>query len=284
MTIGFLTLFTTYLLYPILGLLMLAFAALIAKKNGLLANRQLVVYALLSVLALAAPALLGFLDYNFMPYGYLVSSALYLLLGWLNVRLMAWVFDGEYKYRHELFLTLFCGLTGALFYVLVFNLCNELQYGLWASSCLLPFFFVSVFVQTYRLSLSIPLPIYKVWRFRDSSELPGDIPNYDRLPVISLQVSRSDSDPTVIHIQTKIGEEMIFGSWFKRMVMDYNREYVTAPIDDYSHESNGGWIFYYRPSAFTPRRYIVCERSFSDNRIKRKCTVIAKRVKEEVKS
>lgn len=278
------TLTFTYLLYPILGLLMLAIAALIAKKNGLLGNKRLVVYALLSIMALTAPALLGFMDYNFMPYGYLASSALYLFFGWLNVRFMAWVFDGEYKYRHELSLTLFCGLTGALFYVLVFNLCNELQYGLWASSCLVSFLFVSVFVQTYRLFLAIPLPIYKVWRFGDSPELPGDIPNYDRLPVISLHVSRSDSDPTVIHIQTKIGEEMIFGSWFKRMIMDYNREYVTAPIDDYAHESNGGWIFYHKPSIFTPRRYIDYDRSFRDNRIKRKCTVIAKRVKEEVKS
>ena len=62
MTESILTLFTTYLIYPIIGLIMVGVAALVAKKNGLLKNKRLIVYTLVSVLLLSAPALFGFLD------------------------------------------------------------------------------------------------------------------------------------------------------------------------------------------------------------------------------
>ena len=45
----------------------------------------------------------------------------------------------------------------------VFDLCNDLQYGLWASTAMLPFLFVSVFRRTYYSFLDIPLEIYKVY-------------------------------------------------------------------------------------------------------------------------
>ena len=48
-----------------------------------------------------------------------------------------------------------------LFFTLVFNLCNELKYGLWASTCLLPFVIVSVFIRTYRIFIAIPIPVYE---------------------------------------------------------------------------------------------------------------------------
>ncbi len=89
------TLFTTYLIYPILAFVLIGVAALIGKKNNLLRNKRLVVYTLLSILLFTAPALLGFLNYDFMPYVYLILACAYFILGWYNNRLLPWVFDKQ---------------------------------------------------------------------------------------------------------------------------------------------------------------------------------------------
>lgn len=165
----FQTLAFTYLLYPILGLLLVGLGIFIAKKNALLGNKRLVGYTIGAIVLLTLPALLGFLDYGFMPYGYIFLAMLYLLLGSYNIRMIAWVFKDDYKYRHEIILTGFILVVSMLFFTLVFNLCNELKYGLWASTCLLPFVIVSVFIRTYRIFIAIPIPVYEVWRYTDDT-------------------------------------------------------------------------------------------------------------------
>ena len=80
----FQTLAFTYLLYPILGLLLVGLGIFIAKKNALLNNKRLVGYTIGAIAILTLPALLGFLDYGFMPYGYIFLAMLYLLLGSYN--------------------------------------------------------------------------------------------------------------------------------------------------------------------------------------------------------
>ena len=120
----FQTLAFTYLLYPILGLLLVGLGIFIAKKNALLNNKRLVGYTIGAIVLLTLPALLGFLDYGFMPYGYIFLAMLYLLLGGYNIRMIAWVYKDDYKYRHEIILTGFILVVSMLFFTLVFNLCN----------------------------------------------------------------------------------------------------------------------------------------------------------------
>ena len=144
----FQTLAFTYLLYPILGLLLVGLGIFIAKKNALLNNKRLVGYTIGAIAILTLPALLGFLDYGFMPYGYIFLAMLYLFLGSYNIRMISWVYKDDYKYRHEIILTGFILVVSMLFFTLVFNLCNELKYGLWASTCLLPFSFPLLYAQT----------------------------------------------------------------------------------------------------------------------------------------
>ena len=124
----FQTLAFTYLLYPILGLLLVGLGIFIAKKNALLGNKRLVGYTIGAIVILTIPALLGFLDYGFMPYGYVFLAMLYLILGGYNIRMMSWVYKDDYKYRHEIILTGFILVVSMLFFTLVFNLCNELKY------------------------------------------------------------------------------------------------------------------------------------------------------------
>ena len=55
----FQTLALTYLLYPILGLLLVGLGIFIAKKNALLGNKRLVGYTIGAIVILTLPAFAG---------------------------------------------------------------------------------------------------------------------------------------------------------------------------------------------------------------------------------
>lgn len=276
------TLALTYLLFPLLGLLLVGLGIFIAKKNALLGNKRLVGYTIVTILVLTVPAILGFLDYNFMPYGYMVLSMLYLLLGWYNTRLIPWVFKNNYKYRHEAILTTFVLIVSMLFFILVFNLCNELKYGAWASTCLLPFILISVFMQTYRIFIAIPVPVYEVWRY-ETTEYQDAYFDPATLQVLQIELYKQESDSVPSNLSVKAPDGMVFGSWFRRMIDDYNLKSPMSPIDSYLLEDEGGWIFYIKPSLISPRRYIDFNDTVKNNRIRRHYVVVAKRVKEHIK-
>lgn len=275
------TIFTTYLIYPIVTLLLIAVMVLIAKKNKLLKNKRLITYTLLSILLLAVPSLLGFLDYNFMPYAYLALTAAYLLAGFYNDRLLPWAFgDPDIKYRAKIGLTLFQALTSMLLFALVFNLCNELKFGLWAAMSILPFVLVSFLVQSYRLFMQIPLPIYKVWAYEKAKgySAPEDI-DHSRLKVVSVELFKHEGDTAPIRINAKVPDEMLLGDWIKLLFEDYNRKSPHSPITTHDRE-NSGWIFYTKTWLLAPRRYLDCDLTVRDNRIREKHLIIAKRVEQ----
>lgn len=272
----------TYLLYPILGLLLVGLGFFIAKKNALLGNKRLVGYIVGAILVLSAPAMLGFLHYDFMPYGYMFLGVLYLILGWYNTRLARWIFGDKCKYRHEIILTCFLVAVSMLFFALVFNLCNELKYGAWASTCLLPFLIVSVFIQACRIFVEIPVPVYEIWKYADT-EYPDTWFDPGTLQVIQIEIYKQESDPLPSNLSVKAPDGMAFGSWFRRMIDDYNVKSPKSPIDGYSGEKDGGWIFYIKPSLVSPRRYIDFNDTVKNNRVRGKHIVVAKRVKEQTK-
>lgn len=277
------SLFTTYLIFPILGLLLVAVAAFVAKKNKLLSNKRLIFYVLLSIVIMVLPALLGVFDYGFMPYGYLFSMMLYAALGRYNIALIPKVVFKEegVKYRTEFGITLLLTLSGMVFYALVFNLCNELQYGLFASTCMLPFLLVSLFVRTYRLFLAIPESIYKVWRYNTTEhDQTYDNIDYSKLKLVKVELFKNEKDAEPLHLSAKAPDHMPFGVWIKRLISDYNLRSPLSPIDNYSSNETGGWIFYLQKSVFLPNHYIDYERTVKENRIKENDLIVAKRVVE----
>lgn len=273
----------TYLLWPLLGLLLVGLGVFIAKKNALLGNKRLIGYFIGAVILLTLPALLGFLNYDFMPYGYLTLAFLYLILGSYNTRLVSWVFNNEYKYRQELTLTLFMQATAMLFFVLVFNLCNELQYGLWASTSILSFLFISLFVRSYQLYLNIPEAIYKVWQFNDSPNIDmyANV-DFGRLKVVRLEVYKADGDAEPLLLKCKIPDQIGFGVWVKQLIEDYNKEHPLSAIKHTNAGEPDSWIFYRHNSILLPKRYIDSLLTVKENRIGENCLIVAKRVKEYV--
>ncbi len=235
------TIFTTYLIYPLLGIVLIGVSFLIGKKNNLLRNKRLITYTLLSITLLTAGALLGFLDYNFMPYGYIVLIVFYLIAGYWNNYLLLWIFNlKEMKYHIKIGYTLLQFAIAFLFFTMVFNLCNELKYGLWAATTLLPFLLISLLVRSYEILIHIPSLIYKVWEYDRTSgySAPEDI-DHSKLKVVTMQVFKQEEDAEPIRINAKVPDEMLLGDWIKLLFEDYNIKSAHAPIDVYGE---GGWL------------------------------------------
>ena len=85
-------LISSYLLMPVLTVIFGIAAYFIARKNKLLNNKKLIVYLLLCGIVLALPGLSGFMDYNFMPYIYVLLAILYWTAGYYNRFLLRKVF------------------------------------------------------------------------------------------------------------------------------------------------------------------------------------------------
>lgn len=268
-------------MWPLLGLLLVGLGVFIAKKNALLSNKHLIGYTIGTILVLTTPALLGFLGYDFMPKGYIFLMMIYLVSGWYNTRLMSWVFQKDFKYRCELFLTLFVQAVAMLFFVLLFNLCNNLQYGLWASTAMLPFVFVSLFVQSYHLFLNIPEPIYKMWRYGSSDSIDMyDKVDFGALKVVTLEICKNEGDAKPLRLKGKLPEELPFGVWLRQLIDDYNKKSPLLPIQYRNAEEEDSWIFYRHNSIFLPKRYIDYEITSKENKIRDNSFIVAKRIKE----
>ncbi len=275
---------TSYLLMPLLAIIFGFIAYFIAKKNKLFKNKKLIFYVLLGSLILSLPALLGFIDYWFMPYLYILLQILYLILGWNNIKLLKRFLpaaDEKRPYSIEFFIQFLMMFVGAAFFSLIFNLCNELKYGIWACTCLLTFVFPSLFWETYKKYMAIPLEIYKVWKYSDKEDLSlFETMDYNKLLVMELELFKKTDDLTPSKIKAKAPDNMSFGTWFQKFLTDYNLKFPLNPIVVKDNENIFGWIFYVKRSFFHPRKYVDPDLSITDNKIKEKYTIMAKRVSE----
>jgi len=291
----FTTLLSSYLLMPILAMVMGFIAFFVAKRNKLLSNRKLIFYVLLMSVLLCAPALLGFIPYIFMPYLYILLQALYLLAGYYGVIFVRKHLpemkkknssdDGE---RKNPFLVIFLFqfvimfIAAALFST-VFNLCSELKYGIWASTCLLSFIFPPLFWETYNKYMIIPPEIFKTWNYSKSTQTFPAPTDYDRLLVMEIELYKTLADVAPMKIKAKAPDNIPFGVWFKMFLTDYNYKFPRERIEYEDPKDSYSWIFYVKRSFFLPRKYIDHELTVVENRIKEKHTILAKRVSEDKK-
>lgn len=271
-----------YLLLPIVGLLLGGVMFFIAKKNQLLSDKKVIFYFLLTCILLAIPGLLGFIDYWFMPNFFILLQVLYLLLGWWNLKIMNHFIKGidQKPYYVEFLLVFVFMVIGAGLFSLVFNLCNELQYGLWASTCLLSFIFPSVFRKTYRLFMDIPLEVYDIWSYKnESTQVSSEYMDNNKIIVVELEIFKQVSDREPLNIKAKASENMPFGIWFKLFISDYNKKSPSAEVAFDDEHNTYGWMFYVNSSILGRKKYIDPKLSFSVNKIKEENVIIAKRVK-----
>jgi hypothetical protein len=270
---------------PLLAIVFTFIAYLISKKNKLFSNKKVIFYILLISLLLSIPGLLGFLDYEFMPYYYIFLSVLYLVIGWFNIGWVKTMIPGIRKdrsYLTEFMVHFVMMFIGAAFFSMIFNFCNELQFGLWACTCVFPFIFPSLFYETYLKYLEIPLEVHKIWTLSNTEDLSGfEYMDYNKLMVLELEFSKQLHDKKPTKVKAKAPDNLAFGTWFQKFILDYNLKFPRTPIELRDKDGDFGWIFYVKRSFFVPRKYIDYELSVIENKIKEKYTIVAKRAMEE---
>lgn len=271
-----------YILLPLIALLIGIIMYYLNKKTGLIKTKRLVITLILSTLGLGLPGLFGLVDYGFMPYIYISLSILYFLLGIYMLGLINRIFL-EIKaegYAHEVTFFLTQMILGAGLFSLLFNLCNELQYGVWACTCMLPYLFISLYRQTFRSFLNIPLEIYTVWIYSPNKKvLPFNFNDCTEVMKIELHKHINDTIPN--RITAKANVNMIFCEWFQFVLEYYNAQESVEKIECYDSNHPFGWVFYVKPSFFLPRRYIDPYLTIRENRIDRPYIIVAKRVREQ---
>ena len=280
----FTSILTSYLLTPILAMIVAFVSVYMAKKNKLLSNRKMIFLLLLIGVLLCVPALTGFIHYEFMPYIYITLVILYLILGYFNVLFLKKKVQNVKKEKSFLVLFLFQFMImfiGAALFATVFNLCSELKFGIWACTCLLSFLFPPLFWETYNRYMSIPIEIFKVWKYSEKDTLPTDLMDYDRLMVMEIELYKTLKDQAPMKIKAKAPDNLPFGIWFKMFLNDYNYKFPHEPIEYQEAIDSYSWIFYVKRSFFLPRRYIDYDLTILENKIKEKYTIVAKRVSEE---
>ena len=267
-----------YLLLPLMAVVFAVVCYFVAKKNGLLSNKKLIFMFLLFCLILALPGFFGFIQYWFMPYVYIGLQVLYFFLGWLFASILKQAKD-DLAYYAEFLIILIVAFVGAALFSLIFNLTNELQYGLWAATCLLPFIFPSVFRKAYESFLAIPIEVHTVWAYDKQSAVRSDNEMIDgsKVIVVEMELKKQWSDKAPQNIKAKAQEDMLFGEWFKMFIDSYNvKNKDSTPIAAMDKDNSYGWSFY-TLNLLGGKRYIDPNLSFTQNKIKEHKVIIAKR-------
>ncbi|WP_443944848.1 TssN family type VI secretion system protein [Pedobacter sp. AW1-32] len=278
--------FVRYLLFPLIFLISTAVLAIVNKKNQFLNNKKLIVSVLIIAVILALPGFLGFLNFNFMPWGYFICQIFYLLMGSLFVFLMTKYYAKELIERKMLifFSILIAGLLSVFLFQLAFNWLSSVYFGWWGAGSIATFFVPLFFWWAYVALLSIPSEIYKIWKYPPTPlDINMDHLDFNKLLVLELELYKRSTDAEPLKVKVKAPENMNFGVWFHKFIDDYNLKFAKNPVefrDDNAESYN--WMFFVKTSFFKRNIFIDPDLEIKENGITEKMTIYAKRVSENV--
>lgn len=279
--------FLRYILMPLFAAIMMVILSAIRRSQPAIKIRTIIIYVLLCSLCLAIPGISGFAGNLFNPYWYLIAQIVYLILGIIHVNLSDMYFKKHFtsltkSILFESILTITCiGFGGYLFY-LIFNLMSKgTGYPIMAATSIFIFAVPLVFHYCYIQLISIPVDIYKTWRYSPEQRLPDfEGADFDRLMVLNVELSKNLEDANRFRIKAKtLPTGITFGDWFYRVVDDYNHKNPNSIIhlSDQVREPYY-WIFYTKKSFFSFRKYIDFDQDITQNSISENDVVICKRV------
>ncbi|MBE9599394.1 TssN family type VI secretion system protein [Pedobacter sp. MC2016-24] len=278
--------FIRFLLFPLIVLVSTAVLSIINKKNQFINNKRLIVSVLLIGIILAIPGFLGFLNFNFMPWGYIICCIFYLLMGTVFTYLLTKYYPKELLERKVFifFATLISALLSVYLFQLAFNWLSSVNFGWFGAGSITCFFVPLIFWWAYVSLLGIPSEIYKIWKYPDMPlDINMDHVDFNKLLVLELELYRKSSDPEPLKVKVKALENMNFGIWFHKFIDDYNLKFTNNPIAFKSDDQeNYKWIFFIKTSFFKRNIFIDPDLDIIENGITEKMTIYAKRVSENV--
>lgn len=278
--------FIRYLLFPLIFVVSAAVLSIINKKNQFLNNKKLIVSVLLTGIILAIPGFLGFLNFNFMPWGYILCCIYYLLVGIFYVYLLTKYYAKPLLERKVFifFSSLISALLAVYLFQLIFNWLGDISFGWWAACSITCFFVPLIFWWAYISLLNIPSEIYKIWKYPATPlEISMDHVDFNKLLVLELELYKKSSDPEPLKVKVKAPENMNFGIWFHKFIDDYNLKFAKSPVEFRDEDKEGyRWIFFIKTSFFKRNIFIDPDMDITENGISEKMTIYAKRVSENV--
>ena len=278
--------FIRYLLFPLIFTVSASVLSIINKKNQFLNNKRLIISVLLIGIILAIPGFLGFLNFNFMPWGYIICCIYYILTGSVFVYLLTKHYPTELLERKVFifFATLISALLSVYLFQLAFNWLSNVHFGWWGAGSIAWFFVPLMFWWAYVALLSIPSEIYKIWKYPATPlDINMDHVDFNKLLVLELELYKKSSDPEPLKVKVKAPENMNFGIWFHKFIDDYNLKFAKSPVEFRDEDQDGyRWIFFIKTSFFKRNLFIDPDLDITENGISEKMTIYAKRVSENV--
>ena len=219
--------FLRYILMPLFAVIMMVILGAIRRNKPAIKIKTIIIYVLLCSLCLAIPGIFGFAGNLFNPYWYLIAQIVYLILGIIHVNLSDKYFKKHFSsltksILFESILSLTCiGFGGYLFY-LIFNWMSKgTGYPIMAATSMLIFVVPLVFHYCYIQLISIPVDIYKTWRYSPDQRLPDfEGADFDRLMVLNVELSKIWKMQTASGLRPKHYQlELLSGTGFTGLLM-----------------------------------------------------------------
>lgn len=271
----------SYLLFPVIVLILGLLSVVIAKKNKLLSDKKAVVTVLLSSLLYSLFGFSGFFGVEFMPYIYLFIQFMFLLVGFANQKILLH-FIKQLKTGNPISAILVTVLQFVLAWAvfsIIFNFANDLQYGFWAGTCLLPLLFYPLFEYTYQMYLSIPAEIYKVKVYSEGNIFEPPVAELDErlVKVFKISTTRCVDDEVEKEVKGKALKTYVLGDWFGMIIKDSNNKHLDDQIELYAEDGSYGWIFYTERAFLKTRHYLDPDLTIEVNGLDDNDVIIAKR-------
>ncbi len=270
----------SYLLFPVIVLILGLLSVVIAKKNKLLSDKKAVITVLATSLFYSTFGLCGFFGMSFMPYVYLFIQFIFLLLGFANQRILTH-FIPQLKSWPQIGVVLLQFVMSWAVFAIIFNFANDLQYGFWAGTCLMPLLFYPVFELAYQSYLNIPVEIYKIKVYSENERFESPYAELDQTQVMTvlINVPKFVGDVNEAIVNSKALKTFVLGEWFGMIISDYNKNHLDKQVELFSRDGSYGWIFYTERTMLKTRQYLDADMTFEDNGLASGCMVIARRVK-----
>ncbi|WP_194765662.1 TssN family type VI secretion system protein [Tamlana sp. I1] len=280
--------FLKYLLAPLLLIAAGFLLSTIAKGKAVLKLKKLVVFILLLSIILALPSLLGWLKYEFIWGGLLISIGYYLAIGalfnWFS-RSKAFESIGFKDNKWLVLLGLLITvILAAWIYYLVFSWVNPLGYAIWATLSIFWFLVPPFYVFSRALFLKIPSPFYKLWIMDTDANDEEYWNNVDtfRLMQVTVKIKRASNALEYSSFSVKLPEDVTLGRWFNRFVSDQNIRFPNNIIELEDENGAYGWILYTNKWLPIPifTRMLDFDEDVIHNKIKNKKVLYVRRVSQ----
>lgn len=280
--------FLKYLLAPLLAIGLTILLYIVAKQKAELNLKKLIIFMLLLILLLALPSLLGFLRYEFIWGGLVITICSYLGIGLLFNGFTTTKLFSRIGFKENRWLPLLALLPPVVIaswiYYFVFGWANQLGYELLAMLTPLWFLLPPLYVFSRDLYLYIPTPFYKPWIIDDTANDDEYWNNVDtfRLMQVTVKVKRDPEEQDYASFSVKLPEDVVLGQWFNRFVADQNIRFPNNAIVTQSETDAYGWIVYTHRWLPIPifTRVLDFDSNVTDNRIKSNATLYVRRVSQ----